>query len=278
VLEKNSGTDYDTVWATPSSGTVAHLDDIGDVAAPSPSDEYVLRWDAGGAGWVATRIGDLQPLSLVNAKGDLLAASADNTLARVAVGSNGQVLTADSAQTAGVKWATPAAASALTLLSTTTLGSAGTFDITGISGSYNDLIVVLIGRSAGTGGLVNMLLNNDTGGNYNNERIVGSGTSVAAAESRGATSWAYSTLPGSGDLANSFVALCWTFLGYSSTTWLKMILWEHALVLSASAGQLNNNRSSGYWNSTAAINRITVTAAAGADLATGSQLRIYGRL
>ena len=47
--------------------------------------------------------------SLVNAKGDLIAGTANDTVARVAVGSNGQVLTADSAVPAGVKWATPAA-------------------------------------------------------------------------------------------------------------------------------------------------------------------------
>jgi hypothetical protein len=43
--------------------------------------------------------------SLVDAKGDLLVASADDTLARLAVGSNNQVLVADSAATNGVKWA-----------------------------------------------------------------------------------------------------------------------------------------------------------------------------
>jgi hypothetical protein len=52
--------------------------------------------------------------SLVDAKGDLLAATANDTVARVGVGSDGQVLTADAAQAAGVKWApapggTPAA-------------------------------------------------------------------------------------------------------------------------------------------------------------------------
>ena len=46
--------------------------------------------------------------SLATTKGDLLAASAANTFARLGVGSNGQVLTVDSAQTLGVGWATPA--------------------------------------------------------------------------------------------------------------------------------------------------------------------------
>lgn len=45
------------------------------------------------------------PKSTVTTKGDLIAATANATVARVGVGANGTVLTADSAQTAGVKWA-----------------------------------------------------------------------------------------------------------------------------------------------------------------------------
>jgi hypothetical protein len=45
--------------------------------------------------------------SLFDAKGDIIAASADNTPAKVAVGANDTVLTADSAQAAGVKWSVP---------------------------------------------------------------------------------------------------------------------------------------------------------------------------
>lgn len=44
--------------------------------------------------------------SLATTKGDLLAASAASTFARLGVGSNGQLLTADSAQTLGVAWKT----------------------------------------------------------------------------------------------------------------------------------------------------------------------------
>lgn len=46
-----------------------------------------------------------------NAKGDLIAATADNTEARLAVGTNGQVLTANSATSTGLEWQTPGAAS-----------------------------------------------------------------------------------------------------------------------------------------------------------------------
>ena len=62
-------------------------------------------------GYVDTASGLLVPKSLVDAKGDLLVGTADNTVARLAVGTDGQVLTADSASAGGVKWAAASAAS-----------------------------------------------------------------------------------------------------------------------------------------------------------------------
>ena len=52
-------------------------------------------------------------------KGNILAASAATTLNALAVGTNGQVLTADSAETTGLKWATPTVGTVTTVTSST---------------------------------------------------------------------------------------------------------------------------------------------------------------
>lgn len=48
----------------------------------------------------------IQP-SIVDAKGDIIAATAADSVSRLAVGANNQVLTADSATATGLKWAAP---------------------------------------------------------------------------------------------------------------------------------------------------------------------------
>jgi len=51
--------------------------------------------------------GGIQP-TLLTTKGDIIVATGNATLVRQGVGANGTVLTADSAEADGVKWATPA--------------------------------------------------------------------------------------------------------------------------------------------------------------------------
>jgi hypothetical protein len=68
---------------------------------------------------------DLLLRTIVDAKGDLFVATADNTVVRLAVGANGQILQADSAQSSGVKWATLDLSSYAPLASPAFTGSVG---------------------------------------------------------------------------------------------------------------------------------------------------------
>lgn len=91
--------------------------------------------------WVTSDDANAIQNTIVDAKGDLIAATAADTPARLAVGTNGQVLTADSTAATGLKWAT-AATGGMTLLSTTSL-TGSTVNITGISTSYKQLQIVI---------------------------------------------------------------------------------------------------------------------------------------
>jgi hypothetical protein len=80
--------------------------------------------------------------TIVDAKGDLIAATAADTVARLAVGANDTVLTADSTTSTGLKWATPTSGG-MTLLSTTAITASASMSITGIDQTYTDLIIVI---------------------------------------------------------------------------------------------------------------------------------------
>jgi hypothetical protein len=110
VLARSGGTKKIT-GANLKAGTATvpsalDLDDLTDVNAPTPADEQNLSWDSSANHWRPRTA--LLP-TLVDAKGDLLAASTTDVVARLPVGSNNHVLTADSAQTLGLKWAAVAA-------------------------------------------------------------------------------------------------------------------------------------------------------------------------
>jgi hypothetical protein len=98
-------------------------------------------------------------------KGDIIVATGSGTFIRQAVGSNGQILTADSAEADGVRWATPAAAGGWTSIATGSL-TGSSVSITSISGSYKKLNLVLSNVSTSSTTTFDLRFNNDTGNNY----------------------------------------------------------------------------------------------------------------
>lgn len=80
----------------------------GAVTAAKIADDTIVNADINASAAIAaTKIaGTALVASTVDAKGDLYVGTANDTVARLAVGSNGAVLVADSAQTAGVRWTT----------------------------------------------------------------------------------------------------------------------------------------------------------------------------
>jgi hypothetical protein len=74
----------------------------------------------------------------IDAKGDLVPGTGADTFSRLAVGANGTVLTADSAETTGLKWATPASGGfpASTVFTPTVTSQGGSITTYTATGSY----------------------------------------------------------------------------------------------------------------------------------------------
>jgi hypothetical protein len=98
--------------------------------------------------------------TIVDAKGDIIAATGADAVSRLAVGANDTVLTADSSEATGLKWAA-IAAGGMTLLSTTTLSGAST-TITVSATGYVNLFVQATGVSQSASDAFRLAINGDT--------------------------------------------------------------------------------------------------------------------
>jgi hypothetical protein len=108
----------------------------------TPRPGYV--WDSTDNVWYPIGTGNHShgeiPATIVDAKGDIIAATAADAVSRLAVGSNNQVLTADSSTATGLKWAAPAMDF---ITSSSYSGSSGVTVPNVFTSSYDNYFVVI---------------------------------------------------------------------------------------------------------------------------------------
>ena len=130
---------------------------------------------------IDSKIGSASAINptIVDAKGDIIAATAADTVARLAVGANGTVLTAASGQATGLEWATPSSGG-MTLLSTTNLSGSASVTVSSINSTYRHLYIDVSGATWGTGSQQVTFAVNNMGSDVSQAAITSLGTAAQA--------------------------------------------------------------------------------------------------
>jgi len=188
------------------------------------------------------------------AKGDLVAGSATNDAAVLGVGADGTVLTADSTEATGLKWATPAAGG-MTVIASGSLSGSETV-ISSIPGTYNNLrLLIRNPRGATDNKELYIRINGDTGTNYL-ASLAREGYNVASSNSFIQVGFNMDNTVNNGTLFMDFS-------DYANTS-----VWKLAKSFSAFTNATNNSNATyadyiSFWKSTSAITSITMYPDAG---------------
>ena len=152
---------YKVKWATPTTGDIEGVTAGTGLTGGGTSGTVSLAIDSTVATLTGTQtltnktltnpvIASVINNTITTTKGDLISATAASTPTRLAVGANNTVLTADSAEATGLKWATPSSGG-MTLITSGTLSGA-TVTLSSIPTTYNNLqLIVTNARPNSTG-------------------------------------------------------------------------------------------------------------------------------
>jgi len=155
-------------------------------------------------------------------------------------------------------------------IATTTLGSAtASVTFSSISGSYTDLVLVVNGKTTGSGGNNYLLLrvNSDSSTNYSRTGMYGDGSTAGSFRNTNSAN-GYLTI---GQAVDSFGNAIVNFQNYSNTTTYKTFLSRENYPSGAVYASVM------LWRSTSAITSISLLGD-GFNIASGSTFTIYGIL
>jgi hypothetical protein len=116
--------------------------------------------------WVTTDDANAIQNSIVDAKGDLIAATANDTPARLAVGTNGQTIVADSTASTGLKYSNNAPLGGMTSLGTVALTGATTITLSGLSNISRVTLLINGASSVNASSYITLRFNGDSTNNY----------------------------------------------------------------------------------------------------------------
>jgi hypothetical protein len=169
--------------------------------------------------WVAQDDSNAIQNAIVDAKGDLIAATAADTPARLAVGTNGQILTADSTASTGLAWTTPSSGGGMTSIASGSL-SGSSLSLTSISGSYKNLQLIFRGATVNTDTEWRIRVNNLSTSIYSAVKLIGSASTGSTAATASQTSFNINNnWPNDGQP----VSLVADFYDYTKTTSYKQV-------------------------------------------------------
>jgi hypothetical protein len=187
--------------------------------------------------WVAQDDSNAIQNAIVDAKGDLIAATGADTPARLAVGTNGQVLTADSTASTGLAWAT-ASSGGLTSIASGTLSSTQV-SITSIPGTYKYIYLVTNGATSGSNFDMWITVNSLTSSSY--YRVFTGAYAGTGYSSLGATSTSFPAIGfpgiGSGVAANNN-SMEVEFMNYANASNNKLVRMESTFLDAGSSNSV----------------------------------------
>lgn len=154
-------------------------------------------------------------------------------------------------------------------IATTTLGSATqSITFSSISGSYTDLVIVLVaGVASGTDSKVRVRLNSDTGTNYSMTNILGDGSTAFSQRGSNASGMDIGLLFNTNSVTNVSII---NIMNYANTTTYK------TCIARGNNPAWGTGAAVGLWRNTSAVTSVTLLQDGGNNMIIGSIATLYG--